>query len=702
MKLFKRLTFAISFMFGAAILLSGVAAAGNSGASVLLFDNGSNSLSKVITTDKYVDGDIDGDGVSTVADALALRKHLAGISPLRGVALANADVDLDGCVNTADMLILRKVLLDVKNEYVVRAGGAAVYYESASKTMRITASGARAGNVIIDLKSTAASGAPGKYVVVKGNIPTKAIGSIRIYPVFDSHMAAAPQNAGAVNVKSCQSGFIAELTPYEGKLTGIMIGIESELQTSVYISEFYVANSLEDAETVYKDRISTAENATPSNLRISSFGENPAIRLLNMTSDDKTNTNGGMYHDFKNSKWPSIAVDENDRLYVVASGGRMAHVDPFGATVMVMSDDGGESWSKPSQINNTVMDDRDAGILYLGAGKMLVSYFTSDASSWLPGGSNYDLLKPYSQGGQAPTWAAEWDSAYNPVGGIIGTHLDILRYIKRTDSGYDLSAGSYLIKSTDGGESWNTSPYSLKGSNYTYNMNKAVNDFRYNKPGTRVPVTSCHGPTLLSDGTIIYAGKVMDASDAPVDSMAVYKSADSGDTWSYLSQIPVPAGHVANNFHELSVTERTDGVLVCAIRAQSSGRVNISPSLTVYICYSYDSGASWTKPVPCGSGFDGAPPHLLTMDNGNIVMTYSCRTDPRRIFAVVSTDGGITWSERATVASGFYSGDDMGYPASVEMSDGTICTVYYGTYHPSSANEGYSSILFTRWSYRIS
>ena len=46
---------------------------------------------------------------------------------------------------------------------------------------------------------------------------------------------------------------------------------------------------------------------------------------------------------------------------------------------MHISKDNGKTWTPPIVINDTYMDDRDAGIVYLGNGKMVVSWFTHSA-----------------------------------------------------------------------------------------------------------------------------------------------------------------------------------------------------------------------------------------------------------------------------------------------------------------------------------
>ena len=75
--------------------------------------------------------------------------------------------------------------------------------------------------------------------------------------------------------------------------------------------------------------------------------------------------------------WPTIAKTKSNELLVVFSGNRDAHVCPYGVTQMVRSTDNGKTWSEPETINNTPLDDRDAGILETIKGTLLVSWFTS-------------------------------------------------------------------------------------------------------------------------------------------------------------------------------------------------------------------------------------------------------------------------------------------------------------------------------------
>ena len=61
-----------------------------------------------------------------------------------------------------------------------------------------------------------------------------------------------------------------------------------------------------------------------------------------------------------------------------------------------------------------------------------------------------------------------------------------------------------------------------------------------------------------------------------------------------------------------------------------------------------------------------------------MICSYSRRTNGiRSQRAAVSYDGGETWAEDYTIDDRLDYVCDMGYPASVELSDGSILTVYY-------------------------
>ena len=66
---------------------------------------------------------------------------------------------------------------------------------------------------------------------------------------------------------------------------------------------------------------------------------------------------------------------------VVASGFRNSHIGPFGRTVLTITKDEGKTWSPVHVINDSPLDDRDAGLLRLSDNYLLLSWFTMHYSS---------------------------------------------------------------------------------------------------------------------------------------------------------------------------------------------------------------------------------------------------------------------------------------------------------------------------------
>ena len=64
--------------------------------------------------------------------------------------------------------------------------------------------------------------------------------------------------------------------------------------------------------------------------------------------------------------WPTAARLKDGKIAVAASGFRLRHVCPFGKTVASYSVNDGESYTAPEPVIDTVLDDRDGGILAFG------------------------------------------------------------------------------------------------------------------------------------------------------------------------------------------------------------------------------------------------------------------------------------------------------------------------------------------------
>jgi sialidase-1 len=199
---------------------------------------------------------------------------------------------------------------------------------------------------------------------------------------------------------------------------------------------------------------------------------------------------------------------------------------------------------------------------------------------------------------------------------------------------------TWMLRSTDGGLTWST-PY-------------------------RVPVNSPHGPAALADGRLLYAGKQL---WKPGTKVGVCDSADDGRSWRWLSDIPARPGDDPSQYHELHAVDAGGGRIVVHIRNHNPR--NADETLQ---CESSDGGKSWTSPR--ATGVWGLPSHLLRLRDGRLLMTYGYRRSPFGIQARTSADRGATWTAPITLTADG-AGGDLGFPSTVELTDGRLLTVWY-------------------------
>jgi len=343
--------------------------------------------------------------------------------------------------------------------------------------------------------------------------------------------------------------------------------------------------------------------------------------------------------------WPTVCKDDRGVLYATASSYRLSHVCPAGKNCMYMSFNEGKTWTPPIIVNDSNLDDRDMGIIYLGEGKMLVTWFSSFSEDY------YDHIQEYD-------WFGDAHKALTMGFG------NALRTVPEEEIKKDL--GSFVKLSDDYGVTWSAP--------------------------IRVPVTAPHGPCICKDGTIVYLGNRMDIhSDENGNRPAVTAcvSTDGGNTWEIAGTVPDGDIITSINTYEPHVTELPSGRLLGAIRVHCN---ELDPFFTVFTTYSDDKGKTWSKPVCIG--VDGSPPHLMVHSSGAVICSYSRRTNGiRSERACVSYDGGETWTEDYTINDDLHYVCDMGYPASVELSDGTILTVYY----QRAPGENPTSVLYSKW-----
>lgn len=91
---------------------------------------------------------------------------------------------------------------------------------------------------------------------------------------------------------------------------------------------------------------------------------------------------------------------------------------------------------------------------------------------------------------------------------------------------------------------------------------------------------------------------------------------------------------------------------------------------------SHDDGKSWYLLDEPRIDNAGNPATLTRLKNGDLALAYGWRHAPYGIRARISTDDGQTWKEEIPLRSDGGSWD-IGYPRTVQRSDGQCVTVYY-------------------------
>lgn len=183
----------------------------------------------------------------------------------------------------------------------------------------------------------------------------------------------------------------------------------------------------------------------------------------------------------------------------------------------------------------------------------------------------------------------------------------------------------------------------------------------------------------LSDGTIIFP---VYGSQKPEDkdSSWILRSTDYGETWQ-LIQVGLKPDLDLN---EPEIIETKSGRLLIVMRT-GTGVDHLWQAI------SDDKGATWHDLKD--TGVQGHPPDLLRLHDGRILLSCGFRHPSPGIRAVVSSDEGETWDLQHVYslrADG--GGNDLGYPHSVQLKDGTVVTVYY-FFEPG----GMQYIACTRW-----
>jgi len=336
--------------------------------------------------------------------------------------------------------------------------------------------------------------------------------------------------------------------------------------------------------------------------------------------------------------WPSVTRGINDELLAVSSGFRLQHVCPFGKVALVRSRDEGQTWSPIEVVMDTPLDDRDAGIMAFGDGKLIVTSF------------NNTRAFQRSIQNHTPQHKA-----------IVDAYLNLVSDEQEKDY-----LGSTYRLSEDGGITWG--------------------------PVLKAPVSTPHGPSRANDGSLLYVGTCTPEShEGGQTAVRIYRSTD-GLEWELLGEIPPTQEAIEKKYLycEPHGIQLPDGKMIVHIRAQTNSEVYSEHIFSIFQSVSTDGGHTWTEPVRLID--HGSPPHLLRHSSGVLICAYGYRLPPYGQRVMFSYDNGESWDVDYILRDDGPSGD-LGYPCSVELKDGRILTVYY-----QQTGEGKPcSILSSMW-----
>ena len=343
--------------------------------------------------------------------------------------------------------------------------------------------------------------------------------------------------------------------------------------------------------------------------------------------------------------WPSAARLQDGRIAVVASGYRLAHVCPFGKTVISYSDDGGETFTPPAPIIDTPLDNRDGGISAFGESGVVVS--------------------------------------------SLSLTLEFVMETLKSDLEHKANETEYSIGYINSVSEETRKKYNWNNFRISKDMGRSFG------PIHRIPASSPHGPVGMKDGKLLWVGRLRLSPEIdPSLKEGIYTFVINPDDGSYemRGMIPKPLGNKDYFPCEPHAIELDDGRILCHFRVQ----VKNGDVFTTYQSVSDDGGYTWSEPVRLLSERGGAPAHIMKHSSGVLISSYGERMAPYGVKAMFSYDNGESWDtdnwiythtltptdeERlkamkdCSLISGVHG--DIGYPATVELDDGSLFTVFY-------------------------
>lgn len=216
--------------------------------------------------------------------------------------------------------------------------------------------------------------------------------------------------------------------------------------------------------------------------------------------------------------------------------------------------------------------------------------------------------------------------------------------------------GGYLLRSTDGGNSW-------LGPIIPPPISENVTHTVFKEP---CPAYN-RGPMCESrDGTLYWAVASQSQLQPRITEVHLMASKDGGLTWAYRTPI---AQDNKVSFNETALYETPKGDLIAFIRTEDFDDHTC-------IARSTDGGKSF-EPWK-DTGFQGHPHCAAALPDGRILLVYGYRHKPFGIRARVLDAEGLAIQDSEEIVLRDDGGNsDLGYPWVTPMADGNYLVVYY-------------------------
>lgn len=201
----------------------------------------------------------------------------------------------------------------------------------------------------------------------------------------------------------------------------------------------------------------------------------------------------------------------------------------------------------------------------------------------------------------------------------------------------------------------------------TYSLISRDNGKSFDGPYLTEKGYACRGQALqLPNGTILSPlyGRKGEYKETRV---VIYSSQD-GMHWRPYSYVWHDPKDILP-MQEPTLFRTKSGKLVCFIRTPK----------TLHVSSSYDDGLTWDEPVATDIP-SNVPYHALQLQSGNVLLTYALREKPFGIRALL-LDGECNGIQRSNeiVLRDDAPGGDIGYNSAAQLPNGDVLAIYY--YH---------------------